>query len=163
MRHFLGLDISMTSTGYAVVTVEDDGSLTLQTTGYIATTSKESDGVRLSKIRERLELLLHMYEFDTVIKENGFVKGHHATKSIFKATGVVEEVVNTVSKHGDIVAYPPTTVKKTVTGDGKADKRTVADCVKTFIEIPWAIKRDDESDAIAIILTHLIKEGIING
>ena len=49
-NYILGLDISLTSTGYAVVELFEDGSFKLTECGRIRTYSKDADGVRLLKI-----------------------------------------------------------------------------------------------------------------
>lgn len=157
-QYFLGLDISGTSTGYAVLSRDLDGSIVAETSGYIATSSKETDGQRMSKIRDRIEILFHMYPITEVIRERGFSKGHRSTQLIFKAIGVAEETAN---RQGFpfITEYTPAAIKKAVTGNGKAEKEEVESGVRSLIEIPWAFKRNDESDAVAIVLTHFKMKG----
>lgn len=59
----------------------------------------------------------------------------------------------------------PTTVKKTVTGSGKAEKPEVADAVRKMLRLPsdyqFATGYDD-SDACAVILAHLMRIGEID-
>lgn len=54
----------------------------------------------------------------------------------------------------------PVTVKKLVTGSGKADKAAVAAAVhKIFPDLEF--KNDDESDAAAVAAAFMINEGLI--
>lgn len=59
----------------------------------------------------------------------------------------------------------PTSVKKIVTGSGKAEKADVAQAVRKWLRLPddYRFATDDESDAAAVILAHLISENLIGG
>ena len=156
----LGIDISGTSTGYCVAEFNaKTKDFHIWTIGHIKTTARDSDGVRMQKIRDRISVLFDMYKIDTVIKESGFVKGGRSTQLIFKAVGVAEL---TCADRGKpvIYEYAPTTIKKWVGGHGKASKDDVAAGVIKFTGFK-DFKTDDESDAAAIILTHLSKEGLL--
>ena len=50
----------------------------------------------------------------------------------------------------------PTTIKKTLTGSGKAEKQAVAEALASYIG-EQTYKNDDESDAAAVAITWLIK------
>jgi len=52
------------------------------------------------------------------------------------------------------VEYSPATVKKTVTGSGRADKDQVRTMVARLTGIPETSLRHDVADAIAIALCH---------
>ncbi|GAK00882.1 hypothetical protein JCM19055_4004 [Geomicrobium sp. JCM 19055] len=59
-----------------------------------------------------------------------------------------------------IVEITPTTVKKAITGNGKAKKDQVARDLKNFVgDIEY--KTDDESDAVAVALTFALQKGWI--
>ncbi|MBE7156308.1 crossover junction endodeoxyribonuclease RuvC, partial [Bacillus paranthracis] len=60
----------------------------------------------------------------------------------------------------DVVEMSPTTVKKHVTGNGKASKESVADSVRGYFREKLVFATDDESDAIAVALAYLIKKGV---
>jgi crossover junction endodeoxyribonuclease RuvC len=79
------------------------------------------------------------------------------TQVIFRVVGVSDLAL---AKEGytKIVDLSPTTVKKAVAGNGKADKKQVAQAVETFIG-EYQFKNDDESDAVAVALAYLIQEG----
>ena len=157
--YILGLDISLTSTGYAVIKLFEDGSLQLVDSGRVKTYAKDSDGNRLKKIKARLALLFNLYPISYVARERGFTKGNLATQQIFKATGVCEELV---AEQGieDITQYAPTTIKKYLGGHGRASKEDVARGVLGYF--PNAVfESDDVSDAVAVVLTYLKDKGVI--
>ena len=51
--------------------------------------------------------------------------------------------------------FYPTTIKKTLTGSGKAEKSQVADALKEYLG-QQNYKNDDESDAAAVAVVWLI-------
>ncbi|MEH7464606.1 crossover junction endodeoxyribonuclease RuvC [Bacillus thuringiensis] len=159
-EYLLGLDISGTSTGYAVIAREETGELRLCTVGHIKTSSKNTDGERMSKIRDRIDILFDIYPISKVIRERGFSNNRHrSTQLIFKSIGVAELTCNDRG-FPEVIEYAPTTIKLQVGGSGKADKDDVKKGVKKFF--PDAeFKTDDESDAVAVILTYLLKEGLL--
>lgn len=158
-KYILGLDISLTSTGYAVVELFADGTLKLVDIGRIKTYAKDTDGVRLKKIKARLGVLFDLYPISYVVRERGFTKGNLATQQIFKATGVCEM---TVAERGigDITQYAPTTIKKYLGGHGRASKEDVARGVLEYFP-KTVFESDDVSDAVAVVLTFLKDKGVI--
>lgn len=158
-KFILGLDISLTSTGYAVVELFEDGKIVLKDSGRIKTYAKDSDGVRLLKIKANLDPLFFLYPIEYVVRERGFTKGNLATQQIFKATGVIEMLV---AEKGitTIEQYAPTTIKKHLGGHGRAGKEDVAKGVLEYF--PRAVfESDDVSDAVAVVLTFLKDKGVI--
>lgn len=156
----LGLDISLTSTGYAVVEVFEDGTLKLKEYGRVRTYSKDSDGLRLRKIKARIDLLFDLYPISKVVRERGFTKGNLATQQIFKATGVCEMLV-AEKRIYEITQYAPTTIKKYLGGHGRSSKDDVAKGVLNYFP-DATFESDDVSDAIAVVLTYLMDKKVIN-
>ncbi|WP_198041805.1 crossover junction endodeoxyribonuclease RuvC [Paenibacillus larvae] len=58
----------------------------------------------------------------------------------------------------------PSTVKRLVTGSGKAEKEDVADAVRKLLGLSpdYVFASDDESDACAVALAWLIQKGVID-
>ena len=61
----------------------------------------------------------------------------------------------------EIFEYGPQTIKIAVTGYGKADKIQMTNMVKKLIDLPEKSSKrlDDEIDAIAVGITHLVTRG----
>jgi crossover junction endodeoxyribonuclease RuvC len=53
-----------------------------------------------------------------------------------------------------VVSYTPLAVKRTITGDGKADKKQVTSMVVRILKLKKAPLVDDTTDALAIAMTH---------
>lgn len=182
VTRYFGLDISATSTGYCVIDhAETTGELFLRTVDVIKTPPsyrhqgqavKYTEGERLHKLRETLWQILDDYQPDVFIKEGRAVNfsRFHASEITGKATGVVEECVAssfTKYNHQDFIEYKPSTIKKHVAGNGKADKEDVKLGVFKYFDkeknnFPFKKKRDgveyidDATDAVGAILTHFI-------
>ena len=59
--------------------------------------------------------------------------------------------------------FPPKSVKKTVSGSGNSTKLELSESVKNYVNLPegFEFTNFDESDSVAVALTYLIKEGLI--
>lgn len=158
-RTYLGLDLSMSSAGVAVIEVQD-GKPNLITAYRIKTNPKQRHGERLHVIAQGIKKTLQEYApFDTVIREKGFSRFAATTQALFKVVGVSDVVL----RDYHITELPPTTVKKAVTGNGKADKIEVEYAVREILglDASYIFISDDASDACGVILAYLLENGII--
>jgi len=156
---YLGLDMSLSSAGVAVIEVEE-GLPKLLLATRAKTNPKHNHGKRLYQIAGKLRSVSDDYgPFQAVIREKGFSRFAKATQAIFKSIGISDIVF----KEFDIIEYSPTTIKKVIGGAGRSSKDTVEEMVREILglEDDYKFESDDASDAAAIILTHLIKEKII--
>nr|BDD45016.1 crossover junction endodeoxyribonuclease RuvC [Bacillaceae bacterium] len=149
MIHVLGLDVSMNSTGWAVLSVEK-GTVRLVDSGIIKANTKHNHGQRLRKQRETFTEIVERYQPKYVAREAGFSRHIKSTQTLFKAYGVAEEFFN-----GEADEYAASTIKKVVTGNGKATKEAVEKSIRKTLNLPidFEFKSDDESDAIGVALT----------
>jgi crossover junction endodeoxyribonuclease RuvC len=158
----LSLDLSLSSPGFAVISVTDRIP-TLVDVSHVKTNAKQTHGQRLADIQTKLIAFVSRHApYDEVVREKGFSLHATTTQALFKVVGVIDL---TFADDGAITEISPTTVKKTVTGDGKADKVAVEVAVRRILRLPplFRFATDDESDAAAVGLTYLIAEGLING
>lgn len=159
-QQLIAFDLSLTNSGYAVGEVED-GELEIIEVGSIPTTrfTKYSHGFRLNHIAKEVNKLYKKYpEADAVIKEGSFSNGHIlSTQVIFKVVGVWELITH-IRGHDKFTDIAPSSVKKEVTGNGRAKKKDVAKRVREITGIETA--NNDESDAIAVLLAYCKIEGI---
>jgi crossover junction endodeoxyribonuclease RuvC len=156
---YLGLDLSMSSAGIAVVkVVKKKPELVVAT--QVKTKPSESHGWRLYAISKRLrEVHEDLGPFAAVVRERGFTRFAAATQAIFKVVGVSDLLF----REYEIPEITPTTVKKHIAGHGKASKEEVEQGVRKILGLPdsYKFESDDASDAVAVILTYLAREGII--
>lgn len=148
----------MKSTGYCVVQAVGN-RLKLFEVGCIPTKPTQTHGERLHVIHEQILLLERVYQplNKTIVRERGFSKFNKATQALYKVHGTIEEALYCY----DIVEYSPQAVKRVLTGNAKAFKQSVADAVQGWLEVPSTFTTDDESDAVAVAITHLIEVGLL--
>ena len=110
--------------------------------------------------------VVHEYgPFDVVCREH-FTKGRskRATQLVFGAWAAVDSALG---RHDYAISteheYSPSAVKKAATGKGTADKDEVEAGVRAVLKLPddFVFATDDCSDAAAVGLAHLQKEGVI--
>ncbi|MBA4547722.1 crossover junction endodeoxyribonuclease RuvC [Thermoactinomyces intermedius] len=148
----LGLDISLSSPGFAVLEVKDK-KVKLLECGSIKANNKHSQIQKMRRIVSHLESLTYDYDVDVKVRENSFVRHNRTTKILERTVGAVLFTL------GEMEEIPPTTVKKLCTGDGKASKEDVQESVKKWLSLPsdYKFQTDDESDACAVALAYLIQ------
>ncbi|WP_370733779.1 crossover junction endodeoxyribonuclease RuvC [Paenibacillus dakarensis] len=136
----------------------------------VATTSDDKDAERSAVVQAFIAQAIYAYKpFDTVLRED-FTSGRNkrATQTIFSAWSAADRALHTFGYAVDPASLKlaPTTVKKLVAGNGKAEKAEVAAAVTRLLRLPadykWRTGYDD-SDAAAVILAHLIRNDLIDG
>jgi len=88
------------------------------------------------------------------VREKGFSRFPHETQALFKVVGVAD-LAAWSNCRTEFVEIAPTTVKKLLTGSGKATKEEVAAALETYVG-NHKYEVDDESDAVAVGLAWLI-------
>lgn len=160
MWKFLGLDVSLASTGVAIIEVIDRKPK-LKVATRVKTRAKESHGERLYTIATHMRGLLNNEgPFTAIVREKGFSRFASSTQAIFKAIGVTDLIY----RDYQIAEVSPTTVKKLVGGSGKASKQDVEAGVRRLLDLPddFRFESDDASDACGVVLAYLIERGVIN-
>ena len=153
--YILALDLSLNSTGYAILKLDDERAPTVIKKGIIKAKAKETHHIKLNRHHRVLSAIKEEYaDRDLVVVKEQLLFSPPRTAAILaKVHGVVDMRFPKVHEH-----YP-STVKKQVTGDGHAKKQEVADGVYKMLgitdkkELPF--RTDDESDAVAVGLTHI--------
>lgn len=155
--YILGLDVSMNKTGWAVIAIEGD-SARLVDSGIIKAKTKENYGRRLRGQRTKFKEIMDKYPINFIAREAGFTRHVRATQVLFRAYGVAEEFFSDY----DLVEYAASTIKKYIAKNGRASKEEVEDGVREILGLPIDFKfaSDDESDAMAIAITHSMVLGV---
>jgi crossover junction endodeoxyribonuclease RuvC len=93
------------------------------------------------------------------VREKGFSRFPHETQALFKVVGV-SDLAAWKAYGTEFVEIAPTTVKKLLTGSGKANKDEVAAALDKYIG-EQQFEADDESDAAAVGIAWLIRNSYI--
>jgi crossover junction endodeoxyribonuclease RuvC len=159
----LGLDLSLTSPGFAVIEVKK-GKPRLIKTANFTTDSGTSQALRYEEIEAFTLLFIRDNKpFDVIAREVWPPARNYVQNN--KIHGAWSAVERALSRYGYEVGehLTPSNVKKIVTGNGAAKKPEVAEAVRNILGLPTEHKfdSDDHSDACAIALAYLIREGLI--
>lgn len=153
LDYIFALDLSIANTGIAIF----DQKANLITIQSIKTNPKETHGNRLKQISNTLLELRKKYDTTLVIIERAFSMHNTSTQVLYRVHGVI----NYLFCDCEQIYYAPTTIKKTITDQGKSDKNQVQEFIKKIYP-NIQFKNFDESDAVAIGLTYFIKKGVLN-
>ena len=147
----LGLDPSISSTGWGVIDVEGS-RLSYKADGFIPTSNKLPLSERLHIIHNELKKIIEIYKPDEASIEVTFLNSNPETSlKLSMARGVV--FLMPALYNIPLYEYEPNKVKKALTGVGRADKTQVETMVKVLL--PGAKpQNNDSSDALAIAITH---------
>lgn len=89
------------------------------------------------------------------------VLGHFADSDRLLRVGGATDVALYKAKGEVFYDLTPTSIKKIITGNGKASKQGVAKTLELYVG-EQNYETDDESDAVAAAVAYLIKEGYID-
>lgn len=164
----LALDLSLSQPGFAVLGITDGSPVVMEST-VVKTDAKKSHGYRLREIEIELNRYIRTYRPKHVVRERGFSRFPAVTMTLNKVVGVTDLVAFYEGDIDEINEIAVTSVKKLVTGNGKASKEDVAEAVFRRLQIEntdeYYTKSgkliDDKTDAMAVGLAYYIEKGLI--
>jgi len=149
----LGVDPGLHATGYGIIETLPL-HLRLIAAGDIRPPKTSPLPERLRIIHDTLSQLISRYRADTLVLEKLFTHHQHVTTAALMAhaRGVA---CLTAQEHGvPLAEYPPTHVKKSLTGSGHASKEQVARMVGHWLRGADPSWSSDATDALALALVH---------
>jgi crossover junction endodeoxyribonuclease RuvC len=148
-----GIDPGSTVTAYGVVRSERS-RYHLVDVGYVTTRADQPMGERLLAIHRGLRAALERNAVDAVAIESIF--RHKSSESALRLGQARGVALLAAAEHGfTAYEYNNATVKRTVGAHGQADKAAVATMVRLMLGAPPPDGPVDQSDALAIAITHL--------
>ena len=153
----IGIDPGLGRVGYGIIEINNLKKKFLDC-GVIETNKNDKEEDRLFEIFNDLNLLIDHWKPDIAAVEKFFFYRSSTTISVVQARGVI--MMTLASKKLPVSEYAPSQVKLTIAGSGKASKKEVIDAVMYNLNLKYAPKPDDSTDALAIALTKLHEEGI---
>ena len=147
----IGLDPSLTSTGWGIIDVQGN-RLQYVADGFIPTNPKQPIEERLDIIFRTLCKVYETYHPEEAAIEETFLNTNPETSlKLSMARGVV--VLSAGYYHIPLFEYAPNKVKKALVGVGRAQKEQVETMVKILLP-GCAPKNNDSSDALAMAITR---------
>lgn len=162
-QYIYGLDIAW-CTGVAIYDIDKNefvyiGSVDANKIKLKAKQKREGlleHGIRLKYIHDYFNKLFELYPPSHVAIERYFARFKNSTITLAKIHGLI----NVMLHDKPVKYYPPKQVKEAIL-KGTATKEELQGVIKAkynYIDF----QNEDESDATAVALCHLIKEGIID-
>lgn len=148
----LGIDPGVARVGWAIVETHSPNPIA-KTYGCITTEKTETHSDRLVQIHKAVTLIVKKFHPDCMSVEDLFFSTNAKTAmSVGQSRGVI--LLAAAQSGVPVVSYSPMTVKRTICGDGRADKKQIEKMVINILKLKQAPKLDDTTDAIAIAMTH---------
>lgn len=148
----LGLDPGSIRTGWGVVERNGQGAKGIAA-GVIRVPDKNELPDRLHRIFVGVRAVIAEYQPDAIaIEDIFFAKYPQAALMLGHARGVALLAAAEVGLM--VSAYPPSVVKRSIVGSGRAEKAQVAQLVGAVLGLT-SLPAEDATDALAIALTHL--------
>lgn len=157
----LGIDPGTATTGWGVVDFTD-GKPTSIAWGNIETAKEDITPQRLLLIHRALGEIIKIYNPQELAMEAVFFARNVTTAiKVGQAQGVMFMASQEYSK--GVTEYSPATVKKILTGDGRAEKVEVQKAVRVVLGASIKSPKhkrthfDNSADALAVAICHLVK------
>ena len=154
-RRILGIDPALTTTGYAVVSADPRGDISLIEGGLIRTKSSEALEQRLRVINETLSEVIEEFQPDEVAIEDLHSRYRNLKTAIIMGHARGVAILAAGSADVPVHHYQPTRVKSIVAGSGRADKAQMRRAVSMRLGLADEIKKEDVADAVGIAICHV--------
>ncbi|NMB83725.1 crossover junction endodeoxyribonuclease RuvC [Candidatus Roizmanbacteria bacterium] len=144
----LSIDSGVEKTGYAVFSKTIEKKTELLVSGLIKTDKDLPSQRRINIIFDKLAEVVKKYRPETIVLEKlFFFKNQKTVIEVSQAQGIVLLIAG--MKNIKIHFLTPLQIKESITGYGRADKKSIKKMIDLTIKINKKIKEDDEYDAIA--------------
>ena len=147
----IGIDPGSRKTGWGIVVPEGRRLLHVEH-GIIRLDADAAVAERMMELATRLDDVLVRHAPGSAAIEDVFVSRN--PRSALKLGQARGAALAAVARHGlPVSSYPPATVKRAVTGSGKAQKGQVAEMVRAILSLGER-PPEDAADALAVAICH---------
>ena len=148
----LGIDPGIARVGWAVIE-KDKSNIKAIAFDCFETHPSQEMHTRLASVYTMLEDLITSYQPQVLAVEDIFFNTNAKTALLVgQARGVI--LLAGGKQRLEIASYTPLQVKVALTGYGRAEKKQIAQMVKTLLKLSSIPRLDDTTDALAVALTH---------
>jgi crossover junction endodeoxyribonuclease RuvC len=156
----LGIDPGTATTGFGLIRYNYPNFEVIDW-GLIETEKDASPEIRLSKIYQKMLSIIEKYKPDVLAMEMLFFASNAKTAiNVGQAQGVI--MLSATAFNKEVIQYAPATIKKIISGDGRADKIKMQKAVRKHlgskVKANSRTKKthfDNAADALAIALCHI--------
>lgn len=162
----LGIDPGLANTGWAILdrrsSIIDDREFELIECGCLITKNSDDSPKRLAEIYEELERLIKKYDITALAFESlFFAKNAKSALKVSEAIGVIKFCGE--KNKIEVVEFTPLQVKMALVGYGRAEKEQVEMMVRNILCLECGISPSHASDAVAVALTYLFTNKMLQG
>lgn len=154
----LGIDTSLRSSGYGVLSVEGSRMRALAY-GNIKNSAKAPLSKCLANIHATVSALIAEHRPDVVAIES-VIYGKNAGTMLL--LGEARGAVITAAADIPVYEYEPRRMKKALCGNGLAEKEQIQRMVKTLLALD-ELPQNDAADALGLAICHANSNSIISG
>jgi len=154
----LGIDPGTATTGYGLIDASEKGIEALDF-GLIETSKDGDFGKRLIDIHNQLDFIIKKLNPDIIAMEKLFFATNVKTATnVGRAMGVI--IFTCAKRKIDVIEYAPGTIKKQITGNGRADKKDIQRSLRNIFGARIRSKNhkkthfDNAADGLAVALCH---------
>ena len=150
----------MAIVGYCILDYSNN-NIILKHSGSIQTKKNKNEGARLQEIYNDIRTIIDEYKPDVcAIEKLYFFRNLTTVMPVAHARGTI--LLALTQNEIPIFEYTPMEVKQILTGYGRASKKEVEQMVKVSLGTDKLPKLDDTVDAIAIAISYIRKDSILN-
>ncbi|WP_410542663.1 crossover junction endodeoxyribonuclease RuvC [Wolbachia endosymbiont of Tetranychus urticae] len=152
MIKIIGLDPGMSKTGWAIIRLEEKNNIKFLGGGTISTDGKLGVGERLHIIFEQLKKVIFLYSPNEAAVEKIFInKNPKSSLTLGYARAIAILILRMTAL--PMNEYDANYIKKSITGNGHADKGQIIFMVKQIVKSS-NIKCYHTADALATAICH---------
>lgn len=149
----MGIDPGLTRCGLSVVQAGRGRGVLPVSVGVVRTPSDVDLSERLLRISKAVGEWMDDYRPDVVAIERLFERGNVSTV-IFTAHAVGVLILAAAERGIPVHHYTPSEVKKSISGNGRADKKQMTVMVTRILGLSEPPKPADAADALALAICH---------
>lgn len=152
------MDPGLTRCGFGLIDMAGNRTASFVDVGVAGTDAADPLDVRVLRIWEATERWIERYRPDALALERVFAQTN--VNTVIGTAHASGAVIASAARHGVPVAWhTPSEVKAAVTGEGRADKASVARMVVRILRLEQAPRPADAADALAIAICHASHRG----
>jgi crossover junction endodeoxyribonuclease RuvC len=152
---FLGIDPGYARLGYGIIEVTGNRAVFVDA-GVFETSPKNAEGERLLQLQKFLQNLFKSHTLTHAGLEQVFLRRDLTTGiKLSEARGVI--LMNLFQAGVSYSEISPSAMKKTITGSGSAQKKTVQLMTAKLLHLPAQMKIDDAADGLGLAFCAWLK------
>lgn len=147
-----GFDPGLRRTGYGIVRVDEDDAFELVEAGVLRADVNAPLAIRLVELAAGVVEVLDEYQVQTVAVEQIYSHYKRPRTAILMAHARGVILLESARRKIDVIHLPATTIKKHMTGHGRANKEQIQRAVAQALSLPRLPEPPDVADALAIAM-----------